>query len=63
MDIIDGGASGDSLWDLRTKDNKLSVWRVGDELEDVNLVVVAFAALRQEVSDVDYCVCSECKFQ
>lgn len=45
----------DALLDLRTEDNTLSVYKV-ESGEDIDRVVVALAANREEVQNVDYAI-------
>ena len=45
----------DALLDLRTEDNKLSVYKVENEA-DTERVIIALAATRENLSNLDYAV-------
>ena len=50
-----GDIQSDALGDLQTKDNKLSVYRIGSE-EDTERIVIALAANRESFANLDYAV-------
>ena len=49
---------GDAIGDLRTTDNKLSVWKA-DTQEDINDAIVALALNRDSVSKLSYFLLKE----
>ena len=49
------GIQGDALLDLQTEDNRLSVYRVENE-EDTKQVVIALAANRKNLVNLDYAI-------
>ncbi len=49
----DGGVTADALGDLKTKENKLSVYEIDDEAQ-IERVAVALAASRDFVANFDY---------
>ena len=49
---------GDALSDLRTTDNRLSVWKA-DNQEDINDAIVALALNRDSVCKINYFLLSE----
>lgn len=49
---------GDAISDLRTTDNKLSVWKA-DNQEDINDAIVALALNRDSVSKISYFLLKE----
>src|SRR5687768_8214903 len=49
-----GEPPADSLLDLQTEDNQLSVWLIDDGRSDVERIAVAIAATRQSLSPFDY---------
>jgi len=44
----------DALNDFGTKDNQLSLWIIDDNKSNLNRVVTAYAAKRDEVTNLDY---------
>ena len=49
-------AQADALSSLRTKDNRLSVWRIDDDRGNLRRVVAALAAGRDFLDKLDYAV-------
>ena len=49
---------GDAMSDLRTKENRLSVWK-GDSTEDIDDAVVALALSRDKVQKLSYLILRE----
>lgn len=56
----DPSICGDAIGDLRTTENKLSVWKIENE-EDINDVIVALALNRDKVCKIDYLILEEAK--
>lgn len=56
----DPSICGDAISDLRTKDNKISVW-LADSSEDINDAIVALALGRDNVSKMNYLILHEDK--
>lgn len=56
----DATICGDAIGDLRTVQNKLSVWK-GDTEEDINDAIVALALNRDDVCKIDYLILEEDK--
>lgn len=54
-----GDIPADALSDLRTQDNKLSVWSVEADKTNLNVVLTAFASTRQRVDKLDYTLVDE----
>jgi len=54
-----GKVQADALGDLKTEDNKLSVWHVEDDRSNLERVVAAFAASRECISNFDYALVDE----
>ena len=57
--MAQGDVPADALSDLRADGNKLSVWSVRPELEDLNRVLVALASNRQHLDKLDYTLINE----
>ena len=53
--IAPGETQGDALLDLQTRDNRLSVFRVDND-NDIQRVVIALAATRDHVANLDYAI-------
>ena len=53
--IAPGETQADALLDLQTRGNRLSVFRV-DEDQDIQRIVVALAATRDHISNLDYVI-------
>ena len=53
--IAPGETQADALLDLQTKDNRLSVFRVDNDI-DIQRVVIALAATRDHVANLDYAI-------
>src|SRR5687768_15193465 len=49
-----GEVPADALTDLRSKDNILSVWAIDDAQTNLNAVIEAFAADREQLDKLDY---------
>lgn len=49
----------DALKDLETSDNDLSVWLVADDLSNLNRVLAAVAANRDQLANIDFALISE----
>ena len=47
-------SQADALLDLTTLDNKLSVWHIEDNRSNLNRVVAALAAKRENIVNLDY---------
>ena len=54
-----GNLQADSLVDLTTKDNKLSVWFIKDDMSNLERVIAALAANRDFIANFDYALFSE----
>ncbi|MFN8496058.1 MAG: hypothetical protein U0350_51175 [Caldilineaceae bacterium] len=52
-------APADTLVDLRTEENELSVWLVDDDLANLERLLAALAANRQRLDKLDYTLFSE----
>jgi ribosome recycling factor len=52
--LAEGELQADALDDLKTINNSLSVWLVDDNRENLEQVVIAFAANRSDLAQVDY---------
>jgi len=52
--LTEGEIQADPLADLNTSDNKLSVWLVEDNDQDLKKVVTALASNSDTVSNIDY---------
>lgn len=46
----------DALVDLKTEDNRLSVWQIEDDESNLDQVIAAVATKRDECSNLDYAV-------
>ncbi|MHC5054370.1 MAG: hypothetical protein ACYTKD_06595 [Planctomycetota bacterium] len=53
------GVYADLLNDLRTRNNKLSLWRVAEDRSDLDDVIAALATTKDEPSNIDYAVFPE----
>lgn len=49
-----GRLQADALGDLKTADNKLSVWHIDDDLSNLEQVIAALATTRDDISNLDY---------
>lgn len=63
-----GEIPADTLIDLRTEKNKLSVWVVEDNKSNLDRVLTAFAANRNDIDNLDYAlfkqsIISKCNIQ
>lgn len=54
----DPSICGDAIGDLRTSNNRLSVWKVENQ-EDINDAIVALALNRDDVSKINYLILNE----
>ena len=52
--LVQGDVQADALSDLRTKGNILSVWRIDDAKSNLEDVIAALAAMRDELDKLDY---------
>lgn len=59
MNRPDALLNGDAITDLRTQGNALSVWRVKDDLSDINDVIAASAVSRDRLDKVCYLTIEE----
>ncbi len=58
----DAFISGDTISELRSKDNRLSVWLANSE-DDINDALVALALNRENVSKINYCLLEDKKLE
>jgi hypothetical protein len=52
--LLEGDLQADALGDLKTKENKLSLWHVEDDRSNFARLVTALAAARQKPDKFDY---------
>ncbi|RMF82799.1 MAG: hypothetical protein D6737_00620 [Chloroflexi bacterium] len=52
--LADGEFQADAFVDLRTRDNKLSVWQVDDERKNLTRLITALAANGNKPDNLDY---------
>lgn len=57
--IAAGEVPADALSDLRSSDNKLSVWHVESDQGNLNMVLAAYAANRERLDKLDYTLLEE----
>lgn len=57
--LSEGNPQADSLVDLTTKDNKLSVWFIKEDMSNLERVIAALAANRDFIANFDYALFSE----
>ena len=51
-----GALQADALVDLKTEENRLSVWQIEDDESNLDQVIAALATKRDECSNLDYAV-------
>lgn len=49
-----GEVQAAALWDLRQSDNRLSVWSIPDDTSNLQRIVAALAATRENIENLDY---------
>ena len=54
--LKEGELRSDALKSLRSKDNKVSVFLIEDDASNLDRILAAFAAGRQELNDVDFAI-------
>ncbi len=52
--LAQGDLQADSLGDLTTQQNELSVWQIQDDLSNLDRVLAAMAASTHQISNLDY---------
>jgi hypothetical protein len=54
--LRDGDLQADAIADLRTTDNRLSVWHIEDDQSNLRRVAAAYAAGRDSIANFDYAI-------
>ncbi len=62
LDSSRNEVQADALKDLTTRENQISVYRVGSE-RDIDRITIALAATRDNLQNVDYAVFDDAEFQ